>query len=486
MMKTRIFLLFSLFSVLFYLISCDDSIDQVGMGIQPKGDRISTHGDSLSISGTTIKDPVLYAKTITGLLGNFYDPFYGQLKAGYICQFYPALGFGDQQRVDSINAFAESKEDPIQIDSIRLCIFYTSYVGDSLAPMEVSVYPVKTPLTENYYTPINPADFADLNAPLGKKVYTARDLNISDSENLDNIKDRLYKVVSVTLPRKLGQSFYEEYQKCLNNPDRNTFKTPEAMAEFFPGLYIKSSLGSGCLLEVEKTMIYIHYSWAREVEETVKEGDKEVTKPRTDILRGSAVLDVTKEVIQLNDYVGSNDEQLLVANAEKMYIKTPAGIFAEISIPTGVIPKQKFSNVRLSIEAEPPSDWAYNWVFPGMGILRSMAQSKMLLIEPDSIRSFFEEKRTANGKTNYFTTFDFTTYSYTFSNIANLIQHAIDHEINPLVLRLVPVNVSGYSAGNNYSSYLVDYASSHYLFPSAVTLKKDDLKIYWLAAELER
>ena len=501
-MKTKLFLFFAILSGLFYLLSCNDSLDRVGMGIQPEGDQILTYGDSLSISGTTIQDPVLYAKTIYGMLGNFYDPLYGQLKAGYICQFYPAQGFGNQERINSINAFASSKNDPVQIDSIQLKIFYTAYVGDSLSPMEVTVYPIRkeTPLTENYYTPLYPADYCDLNTPLGKKAYTARDLNISDSLNQINNDNYNYKVVSVTLPRELGQMLYNEYQECLKNPARETFKTPEALAEIFPGLYLKSTFGSGCLLEVEKTNVFIYYSWTREVEveEEVEEEDNTyVNSLRTDTLIGAAVLDVTKEIIQLNEYTGSHDEQLWeVPNAEKMYVKTPAGIFAQISIPISEVKNKignrKFSNVRLSIEAELPGDWIYTWGFPGTGAASSfsMAQSKMLLIEPDSIGPFFEKQKIADGKTCFFTTFDASAYAYTFSNIANVIQYALDHQpmIDPLVLRLVPVEVAYYNYNSGYSYYPtpIDYASSHYLFPSAVTLKKDDLKIYLLAADLQR
>ena len=398
-MKTKLFLFTGLLSGLFYLVSCDDTIDRVGMGIQPGGDQILTYGDSLSISGTTIKDPVLYVKTIYGLLGNFYDPSYGQLKAGYICQFYPAQGFGDQERVESIDLFTGGK-----IDSVQLKILYTTYVGDSLSPMEVSVYRVReeTPLIENYYTPINPADFCDLNTILGKKAYTAYDLNISDSLHRVNQANNNYKVVSVPLDRAWGQTFYDEYKACLKDPERSqTFKTPEAMAKFFPGLYLKSTLGSGCLLEVEKTDVFIYYSWSEEVKDTTQ-----VDSVRTDILVGAAVLDVTKEVIQLNEYVGSHDEQLWeVPNAEKMYIKTPAGIFAQISIPMGElkskIGNRKFSSVRLSIPAEAANDWEYAWRFPGTGAASvfSMAQSEMLLIEPDSIGTFFEKQKIADGKT---------------------------------------------------------------------------------------
>jgi hypothetical protein len=484
-MKTRSILSIGFLLGLAYLVSCDDAIDRVGMGVQPDEDKIYTFGDSLFVDGTTIKDPALYAKTVNGLLGNFHDPAYGKLKAGYICQFYPEQGFGSKERVDSIDAFTGGK-----VDSIQLTLLYTRYVGDSLSPMEVTVYPVRktTPLTEDYYTPLNPDDYCDLNTPLGKKTYTARDLNISDSLNLANITNGYYKEVSIPLSRELGQSFYDEYKACLNDPDRQTFKTPEALEKFFPGLYLQSTLGSGCLLEVDRTEIYIYYSWSRQVKDTTQ-----VDNLRTDTLTGRAALNVTKEIIQLNEYVGSHDEQLWeVPNAEKMYLKTPAGIFAQISIPMNEIRQKignrKFSNVQLSIEAEPPSDWQYNWVFPGTTAASkvTMSQSKLLLIEPDSIRTFFEQQKTADGQTCFFTTFDTSAYAYTFRNIANVIQYAIDKNIDPLVLRLVPVEVAYYTATSGYTTSTVDYASSHYLFPAAVTLKKDQLKIYILAADLKR
>jgi hypothetical protein len=484
-MKTKIFLFAGILSCCISLVACDDTVDRVGMGIQPGEDKVNTFGDSLPITGTTVKDPVLYAKTMNGLLGNFYDPAYGELKAGYICRFYPAQGFGPQERIDSIDRFSGGK-----IDSIHLRILYSKYVGDSIAPMEVSVYPVRpsTPLTENYYTPLNPADYCDLSAPMAKKVYTARDLNISDSLHQANVAANLYQVVSVPLPLALGQSLYDEYKACLTDPSRQTFKTPEAMAEFFPGLYLKSTLGSGSLLEVEKTHIFVYTSWTREVEDTTQ-----VNNLRTDTLVGFSVLDVSKEVIQLNEYAGTHDEQLWeVPQAEKMYLKTPAGIFSQITIPTGEIKRtignRKFSNVRLSIEAERPSDWQYNWVFPGTDDANkiAMSQSKLLLIEPDSIPTFFEKQKSADNKTTYFTTFDTSTYAYTYANIANIVQYAIDNNIDPLVLRLVPVEVAYYTyTSSSYTTVSADYASSHYLFPSAVTLKKDNLKIYLLAADLQ-
>ncbi|GHV20804.1 hypothetical protein FACS189428_0300 [Clostridia bacterium] len=475
-MRTKIFLLSGVLLGLIYLAGCDDAIDQVGMGIQPDGNKVIVFDDSLDITSITLKDPVLYAKSIYGLLGNFYDKDYGELKAGYICQFYPDAGFGTKENMDSI----------VSVDSIQLKILYTTYVGDSLSPMEVSVYPVRkeTPLPQDYYTNLNPSDYCSMDKLLGKQAYTARDLNISDSLNQANITANNYKLVSVDLPKGLAQQFYEEYQKA----DHGAYASPAAMADFFPGVYVKPTFGSGCILNVEKTDIIIYYTRRYETTDTLQ-------VVHSDTRVQTSVLEVTKEVIQLNQYTGSNEEKLLnPADEKNMYLKTPAGIFAQLTIPITEIKQKignrKFSNVRLSIEAEPKEDWEYALDFPGMGTASSLAltRSKLLLIEPDSIKRFFEEKKTADGQTSFFTTFNKTTYSYTFDNISNVIQYAIDKGFDKLELRLVPVQVAyyEYSSSYSYSTSYIDYTAAHYLAPSAVTLKKDNLKIKIIAADLKR
>lgn len=483
-MRTKIFLLSAIFGLI-YLVGCDDAIDKIGMGIQPDGDKVIVFDDSLDITGETIKDPVLYAKSIYGLLGNFYDEDYGELTAGYICQFFPTEGFGTQANMDSI---IKDMNGIPRIDSIQLKILYATYVGDSLSPMEVSVYQVNKPLPQNYYTNVDPAEYCDMNVVLGKQAYTARDLTISDSLNLANISNNNYKMVSVTLPRELGQRFFDEYTKA----NHGAYASPEAMIKFFPGLYVKSTFGSGCMLNVEKTGIYIYYT--REYENN----DSTSLSPTSTRVQAS-VIDVTKEVIQLNQYTGSNEEKLLnPENTENMYLKTPAGIFAQVTIPMAEIKEKignrKFSNVRLSIPVEPKdNDWEYALPFPGMGNASTIAlsRSKLLLIEADSatIKTFFEEKKYADGKTSFYTTFDKATYSYTFDNISNIVQNAIDRgDSNDLVLRLIPVQVGYYEyTGSYYSatSY-VDYNTANYLAPSAVTLKKNNLKIQIIAADLNR
>ncbi|MDR0680675.1 MAG: DUF4270 domain-containing protein [Dysgonamonadaceae bacterium] len=470
-MKTKIFLSFVLLGL--FGLGCGDTVDNIGGSIQPDEDKIKVFIDTITVEGETLRLDSIYAKSITGLLGTFYDPQYGTLKASYACQYYPSRGF------DSIDVNNK-------IDSIRLNILYTSYFGDSLSPMEVSVYPV-VKMEKNYYTNTDPALFCDMNSLLGRQSYSARDLNISDSANLANISTN-YKVVSIPLPLELGQKFLKEYQKS----DYGAYASPEAMAEFFPGTYLVSTFGRGCILNVEGTSIYFYYT--REYQTTKVDSEEDSIYSRT----YASILNVTKEVLQLNNYVGANDELLLQSQEDKMYLKTPVRIYPQITIPMmdiiEAVGDRKFSSVRLDIGAYLKEEREYAFDFPGLGnqIGSTLSTSKLLLIEADSVKTFFEAKKTADNKTSFFTTFNSKTYSYTFENISNVIQNAVEEARKKnqppkdLKLLLIPVQVSYYTYTNSYSytSSQVDITSSHYLYPSAVTLKKN-LKIEIVAAGLK-
>jgi hypothetical protein len=328
-----------------------------------------------------------------------------------------------------------------------------------------------------------------MNSLLGRQSYTARDLNISDSANLANISTK-YKVVSIPLSLELGQKFLKEYQKS----DHGAYASPEAMAEFFPGTYIVSTFGRRCILHVEGTSIYFYYT--REYQTKEEDSEEETTYTRS----YASILNVTKEVLQLNNYTGANDEFLLQPQPQedKMYLKTPIGICSQITIPVSDIIKavgdRKFSSVKLDIGAYPKEEREYAFDFPGLGkqIGSTLSTSKLLLIEADSVKGFFEAKKKADDKTSFVTTFNSTTYSYTFDNISNVIQNAVEEARKKgqapedLKLLLIPVQVSYYMYTDSYSytSYPIDITSFHYLYPSAVTLKKN-LKIEIAAAGLQ-
>jgi hypothetical protein len=463
-MKTKL-LFFCLLSAFLYF-SCEEGIvSNVGVGIEPDNDKVSVYDTTIVVTASTVEVDSIYARTTEGYLGKIYDPAYGTIKAGFACQFYPSYPFVD------IDKITDGK-----IDSVTFTIAY-SYKGDSLAPMELTIYPINQPLNKHYYTNSDPADFCDMSSPLSKFGYTARNLNIPDA----TIAAAGYlHWVSVPLPTEFGQRVLE----AAKQPAPNIFTSADSLLNYFPGAYVASTFGTGSMLNVISTEIHFYYT----VPKTVVASDGVSDSIR--YVTNYASWAVTKEVVQLNSF--KNDNQILLKpDSSKMYVKSPAGVVPEIVIPIRDIVKgigrKKFSSVKLILSAYPKEEWQYTLDFPGAGTVKSNPdrRTQLLLIEPDSVKNFFEQQQLANEYTSFTTTFDKTTYSYRFNNIANVVQNAIDK--NPdqdLRLQVFPV-ITNFTYDNN--GYPVDYSTLHDLNPSEVTLKKDkdNLSIRIIATDLK-
>ena len=473
-MKTNRIVICVLLGIIY--MACEDSVGRVGLGMQPEGDKISVFDTTVIIEARTIEVDSVYAKTANGFLGELYDPTYGTIKSSCMCQYYPSIGF---PYLDSI---VDNK-----IDSVRLNVYYSSYIGDTLAPMEVTVYPVVKPLDKNYYTNADPGEYCDLSRPIAKYGYTARNKNMSDSlMQAWRTNTGYYSYISIPLPVKIGQDYLDK----VMNGELNTL---DEFLGFFPGTYLTTTFGTGNLLPIDYMEIAVYYTLITTLQDQAG-SDSIVTSPQR------AAFTVTKEIIQLNKFENKNPAFLTEDNSDKTFIKSPAGVFTELTIPIKKIVegigKKKFSSVKLSLNVYPQDDRAYPLPFPGMtnSMLPKVASTdntgysaKMLLIEPDSVTNFFEMKKIADNQTSYATQFNPTTYTYDFNNIANLVQNAIEKVPDKdLKLWLIPVQTTWVLQKTSTSTYQVDYMTSHYLYPSGVTLKKggDNLKVRVIATDL--
>ena len=461
--------------------ACNDTIGRVGLDMMPGDKIVNVFDTTVFVSAKTVEVDSIYAKTTNGFLGEFYDPSYGNIKSSYICQYYPSVGF---PYLDSIVGG--------KIDSVRLNIYYSTVIGDTLAPMEVTVYPVNKLLDKNYYTNSNPEDFCDMNNPFAKYSFTARNMNISDSLlQVWQTNYGYYSYISIPLPVKIGQDYLDSLMA-----KKQTTMGLDDFLNFFPGTYLKTTYGAGCMLPIDMTQIFLYYTRL-----TSTLTDSNGNNDSTGYVVSSAAFTVTKEIIQLNKFENTNPAFLLQDDTAKTYLKTPAGVFTELTIPIKQIVqgigKMKFSSVALSLKAYPASDWNYSLQFPGSA--SSMvptlssdgtigASAKLLLIEPDSVANFFENTKVADGQTTFTTQLNASTYTYDFPNISNLIQSAINKAPDQdLRLWVIPVQTTWVQSTSIYGSAVsADYMTSHYLYPSGVTLMKggDNLKVRVIATDL--
>ena len=112
----------------------------------------------------------------------------------------------------------------------------------------------------------------------------------------------------------------------------------------------------------------------------------------------------------------------LVDDETCTYLKTPAGIFTEMTLPVEQIcgghandtinsAEITLQRIRNSVESK------YTYDIP----------ATVLMIPKDSLHSFFENKDIINNKTSFLATYSKTNNTYTFNNIGSLIkamQHA--------------------------------------------------------------
>lgn len=406
-------LILGLFAAILF-ISCDDDLNTVGSNIQPGGDDILVETDTFFIKARTVPLDSIYAWSTNPLLGKYEDDIFGTIRADFLCEF---------NRPDSVQFLGED----VKIDSVMISVTFIEYSGDTLAPMGLAAYELNSQLTNNFYTNVNPADYCDMSKVLGTGSYTIASATKYTSNDI------IMRTVRAIIPKSLGERFYQESLRPNNvfedsNPDR--FK------EFFPGVYLTNSLGSGSLIEVYSTSLDIYYNY-----NDVK-GNHDNTQDT--IRTGLLFFAVTPEVIQLNHIENSVPSDLLQEGTGELYIKSPAGVCVEVELPVLEILNSIGNDKTKSINSA-------NFAFKGYTEKEEALKNNMmnypdylLFIDKDSIDSFFKNKKLIDYKTSTYIQRNSTTNTYNLGNLASIIMEYKNRENlsqNPKFV-LMPVNIS--------------------------------------------
>lgn len=427
------------------LSGCNDELTQVGIGTMPETDGVTVQADTFFMKARTLKTDSVYARTRRGSLGEIYDPLYGNLKSDYICQFYCPENY--KFRFKPIDG---------KIDSVDFKIYYDSWTGDSLTPMRVQLYQVSKPLPRDFYTNIDPTLYANLQTTFGSQTYTSFDITVPDS--VRNNKNNPYSPrVTVRMSKELGQKFYDE---TVNNP--SSFKDQNAFNQFFPGIYVTNTYGTGNILNVEASEMGIYYKY---VGKTKPDDDGNT---RDTILVAVERFSVTDEVIQLNRFKNTDMGHLLEPNDSIAFLKSPAGVYTQLTIPAqDIAPHIKdriLSNMELKLKALPQEDWKYAFEVP----------KDILILPSDSVDTFFKKNQIENNITSFVGTYSASTRTYAFGNISNMLKNHL--EKNPdkdLVISVIPVDfkqvtTQGYYGNTTYTVYV-----NNYMKPTGVKLRID-------------
>lgn len=407
--------------------ACDDTTEGIGGSITNKIDNINISNSAFNVTTKSIVADSVLSRNNTGLIGKMKDPETGNyVKGDYMTQLSVLPTFS----VDTLDYIKQANNGSIEADSCYLLVSYNASYGDTIAPMKVTAYEMTKPMAEDkeYYSNYNAFKEGWVSE---NNQHWSSNYNLSNTSDVKNFKIYLNKKYT-----KDGKTYknYGSYimQTYAEHPEY--FKTNyKFLHNVCPGFYIKNVGGTGNMAKIWNTELIFY--WTRH---------KTINKDSTAVSIGYNRFDGTEEVLQLNKI--ENDTKNLEQLASQQnwtYLKSPAGIFTEVTLPIEDIMKghekdtlntATISFPRLNNDNE---DNPYNFATP----------STILMVQKDSLQSFFEKSKLADNRTSYTASYSNTgTYknAYTFQNIANLVSAMYKNKgkgENWDKVVLVPVNV---------------------------------------------
>lgn len=420
-MKVK-YLLVLFLTVLFF--GCDDSTDNIGMNIMPEGDKPPVGFQTFDVITNSLLADSVYARTSTGYLGKYTDPNFGIFEADFMAQFNCLKNYNlafPRKQIVGLEEIGKARNV-----SVNLYLFYQKggYFGDSLSPCRLSVYELEEILTESkesYYTNINPADYIGSNPILlGQKAYTAVDLSVNDSTRKD--KNYIPRVAVKFTSNELGNNIIKwtkEHPEYFANSD-------EFIKNVFKGIYVKCDHGDGTILYIDKISLEIRADCYVDSAGVYPIKRKQAGHIGEDsIAQGSvAVFTATKEVIQANHFQNKGKIKELINDDNCTYIKSPAGIFTEASLPIDSISKRLSMDTLNSVKLTFTNYNNSNTSKYKMGI-----PNNLLMVRKKDMYTFFEKDKLSDGITSYLVTHNNTSNEYSFTNIARLVTTCLNEKI---------------------------------------------------------
>lgn len=388
----------------FILFSC--TVDTSTIGVIPDSEDIANSSVIIDVSTKSVLlDSVVYKNTYN-YLGSIRDPETNtDIKAYFAAQFHTFENY----RFPSRNLLFPDlrnnhSQDPIECDSIDLQLYYNGYYGDNNNPMKLEVYPLSFDKIieedSTYYVNTDLEQFVDADAtPIATKVFTAVDYSLSENVREDS---KYVSHIRISLPKEYGNKLLNAYYE---HPEyfKNSYTF---IRKLCPGFYFKIKSGTGTMLNVSVSTLNLYFTYYESVQPDSIESVGAICR-----------FAATPEVIQSTQFTNGNLSDLANDNSCS-YLKSPAGIGTEITLPINEIyanhQNDSISKAQLSLTRYNNSvNNDYTLDIP----------ENVLMVRKDEVVSFFKNNQIPNDITSYCTEFDETFNSYTFDNLGRLITY---------------------------------------------------------------
>jgi hypothetical protein len=396
--------------------SCSEDTSTLGYSLTSDVDRFTIETDTFDITTRSIAAGSVLSRNAYSYLGRIKDPETGTyIKCDYTMQFSLLESEVNSLFKSSESIFGRDENNQPIVDSCNVHILINTYQGDSLTAMKLALMELNKPMksTDAIYTDYDPEAAGivrtDVGAVRSEKVYSASDLTLSDSMRNVYRTGKYFAYVKVPLNKeyidKDGKKYnnYGTYLMRKYYENSSYFKNSNSfIRNVCPGFYIKSTDGQGIIIEVAFTQLNIYYRY----------------KSDDVVYSASCSLNSTDEVLKAThisyDKTGIDK---LVENDTCTYLKTPAGIYTEVTLPIDDIKKGHENDTITSAKV------TFTRMRPRSDLSEVILEepTQVLLIEKDSLKSFFEDNGTPDNMKAYLATYNSNQKTYSFNNLSYMI-----------------------------------------------------------------
>ena len=418
-MKLRLFTAIAFIAMA--MISCTEDTDTIGSSITNDTDRLLFSTGVYNATSRSILADSVYSHNSDCYFGMVKDPETNTyVKSDIMAQFNMIEGFS----LPSEDKMLSKIDGEVVADSCCISLFvkYSKSYGDTLNAMKMRVSELNAPIDDKYthYSnfDLKKNGYIRNDGLKINKMFTVRDLKLSDG-NLYSLQhnipyqgtssdsgyyDRILIPMNVPYTAKDGRT-YNNYGTYVM---RTYYEHPEYFTNSYrfvhnvcPGFNFEITDGLGVMANIMEIDIQMFYNFITPTDTTAYT---------------SVYLSSTPEVLQTAHIV--NDRKALedlVNDNSCTYLKSPAGIFTEVTLPVDEISQAHANDSLLSVSV------TFNRQNSNVETSNPISTpSSILMVHKDSLYSFFENKTMYDYKSSFYAALS-STNTYSFNSIGNII-----------------------------------------------------------------
>ena len=469
--------------------SCEEDTLNIGQTLTDQGDKLEVATAEYDVSTRTIMADSVLAVAADCYLGSIKDP---ETDASVNSAFTTQFHLLENTYLTPEDSVVNRYDGRAVADSCDIILYLGTPFrqADSLTAMKMLVTELATPMSEGrrYYSNFSPSQAGMLRQGGISQPHMFTYANLSENNALRYSSTyapciRIALNDPYTAPDGTSYKNYGSYIMRQYYDHHELFRNSYVFThQVCPGFLFQITDGLGFHAEVINIGLRMFY-----------------TKNQADTAHVAArlVLAGTREVLQTTHISNDRDKLLSMAAEEQhTYLKTPAGLFTEVTLPVTDIKRGHEGDSLLA--AKVSFQRLNNQTTDDRAL---PAPQAVLLVQKDSLHNFFEQGRITDNVTSFYTTLNSpvagtTTYSennntYAFYNLSTLITHlwnlrqkglqtdaeweAHHPDWNKMVL--VPVNVSSSTSAGTVSSISHDMSLSSTRLVGGANNPNDPIRI---------